>query len=211
VEPHTPAAEEEEEENEEGEGEDEEEATATGYRVLISIKDAAKGRVMQVSRNRSLAAAVSKTTGVVTCCWPSRAAAWPPLSTSSHPFRLFAASRQVGGLVTDHLRIHRVTMHEAGSAPSPDSVFGGNDEAPTYAGPSFEELDDALQVRREAAASAAVGGVIRGGWAHAFRLDTGRHLATRSFQLPPFLPCFLRTRSTTTWRSAASTMSWPTR
>ena len=84
---------------EEGE-EEEEDVPAEGYRVLVSVKDGAKGRVMQA-----------------------------------------------GGLVTDHLRIHRVALYEAGKEPSPDTVFSGVDEASVYAGPSFEELDEALQVR----------------------------------------------------------------
>ena len=53
---------------------------------------------------------------------------------------------QVGGLVTDSLTIHRVTIYDAGKEPSPESVFSGVDESPVYAGPAFEELDDALKV-----------------------------------------------------------------
>jgi len=93
---------EEEEAEEQGEEEEEgdENAPAEGYRVLVTISDGAKGRVMQV-----------------------------------------------GGLATDHFKIHRVAMYEAGKQPSSDAVFSGTDEIPAYAGPAFEELDEALQVR----------------------------------------------------------------
>jgi len=51
---------------------------------------------------------------------------------------------QVGCFVTDHMRIHRVSLHEADKLPSLDKTFGGSDESPAYAGPNFEELDEAL-------------------------------------------------------------------
>jgi len=52
---------------------------------------------------------------------------------------------QIGAFITDHLRIHRVTLLPSKDAPSPDKVFGGFDELPYYAGPNFDELDQALQ------------------------------------------------------------------
>ena len=52
---------------------------------------------------------------------------------------------QVGGVLTDHLRVHRVTLYESGKEPEAGAVFSGVDELPQYAGPVFEELDDALQ------------------------------------------------------------------
>jgi complement component 1 Q subcomponent-binding protein, mitochondrial len=52
---------------------------------------------------------------------------------------------QVGCMIGDHLRIHRVTLFPASEAPSADKVFGGLDELRTYAGPNFDELDQTLQ------------------------------------------------------------------
>lgn len=52
---------------------------------------------------------------------------------------------QVGAFVTDHMRIHRVTMYAAGEEPSADAVFGGMGEPAAYSGPAFDELDNALQ------------------------------------------------------------------
>jgi complement component 1 Q subcomponent-binding protein len=52
---------------------------------------------------------------------------------------------QVGCMVGDHLRIHRVTLFPASEAPGADKVFGGMDELRTYAGPNFDELDQNLQ------------------------------------------------------------------
>jgi hypothetical protein len=44
---------------------------------------------------------------------------------------------QLGAFITDHLRVHRVTMYDAGKAPTADQVFGGFDELPVYSGMSF--------------------------------------------------------------------------
>jgi hypothetical protein len=107
-------------------------------------------------------------------------------------------------MVTDHLRIHRVTMYEVGKEPSPDAIFGGNDEAPVYSGPNFEELDDALQVRVTGAGGS--------------RGDREVPAPTSSPNYPkqryvgdsgssPRAPLH-RTRSTSTWRTAACTTSW---
>ncbi len=52
---------------------------------------------------------------------------------------------QFGCFVTDHLRIHSVTVHDAGALPTADDVFGGSGQTAAYAGPNFEELDQALQ------------------------------------------------------------------
>jgi hypothetical protein len=41
---------------------------------------------------------------------------------------------QVGAFVTDHLRIHRVTLYPIGAEPTPNQVFGGFDELPAYSG-----------------------------------------------------------------------------
>ncbi len=62
---------------------------------------------------------------------------------------LFKASAgkvmQVGAFVTDQLRIQRVTLFEAGKAPSSDAVFSGMEDTAAYGGPAFDELDDTLQ------------------------------------------------------------------
>lgn len=52
---------------------------------------------------------------------------------------------QIGAFIVDHLRIHRVTLLPSKEAPNPNKVFGGFDELPYYAGPNFDELDQALQ------------------------------------------------------------------
>lgn len=52
---------------------------------------------------------------------------------------------QVGTFVTDHLQVEKVALYQAGKEPSPDAIFGGSDEVPSYAGPNFEELDSNLQ------------------------------------------------------------------
>ena len=52
---------------------------------------------------------------------------------------------QFGCFITDHLRIHRVTIHESSKLPTAADVFGGSGETGAYAGPDFEELDTALQ------------------------------------------------------------------
>lgn len=52
---------------------------------------------------------------------------------------------QVGAIVTDHLRIHRVTVHPKGKAPTADTIFGGDDSSPLYGGPDFGDLDPAMQ------------------------------------------------------------------
>jgi hypothetical protein len=52
---------------------------------------------------------------------------------------------RVGCFVTDHLRIHRVTLHASGELPNLDKVFSGVDEGAAYSGPNFDELDQALQ------------------------------------------------------------------
>ena len=48
-------------------------------------------------------------------------------------------------MLTDHLRVHRVTLYDSGKEPNAGAVFSGVDELPQYSGPVFEELDDALQ------------------------------------------------------------------
>lgn len=52
---------------------------------------------------------------------------------------------QVGAFITDHIRISRVTLYKAGEEPTADRVFAGVEDAPVYAGPTFDELDNALQ------------------------------------------------------------------
>ena len=56
-----------------------------------------------------------------------------------------ATTMQVGCFLGSHLRVHRVTLFPAGKEPPPDVVFGGFDELPLYAGPNFDELDQAVQ------------------------------------------------------------------
>ena len=51
---------------------------------------------------------------------------------------------QFGCFVTNELRIHRVTVHDASKTPTAESIFAGV-ETPEYTGPNFEELDEALQ------------------------------------------------------------------
>jgi len=52
---------------------------------------------------------------------------------------------QAGAFVTDQLRLQRVTLFEAGKAPSADSIFAGVEETTAYGGPVFDELDETLQ------------------------------------------------------------------
>jgi hypothetical protein len=54
-------------------------------------------------------------------------------------------SMQFGCFITDHLRIHRVTVHETAKLPKAEEIFGGSGETAEYSGPNFEELDQALQ------------------------------------------------------------------
>jgi len=56
-----------------------------------------------------------------------------------------ATTMQVGCFLGAHLRVHRVTLFPAGKEPSSDVIFGGFDELPLYAGPNFDELDQAVQ------------------------------------------------------------------
>jgi hypothetical protein len=51
---------------------------------------------------------------------------------------------QFGCFVTNELRIHRVTVHDTAKTPSAEAIFAGGETA-DYAGPNFEELDQALQ------------------------------------------------------------------
>ena len=56
-----------------------------------------------------------------------------------------ATTMQIGCFLGRHLRVHRVTLFPAGKEPSADVIFGGFDELPVYAGPNFDELDQAVQ------------------------------------------------------------------
>ena len=56
-----------------------------------------------------------------------------------------ATTMQVGCFLGAHLRVHRVTLFPAGKEPTSDVIFGGVDELPLYAGPNFDELDQAVQ------------------------------------------------------------------
>lgn len=53
-------------------------------------------------------------------------------------------SMQFGCFVTNELRIHRVTVHDTAKTPTAAAIFAGVETA-EYAGPNFEELDQALQ------------------------------------------------------------------
>src|SRR5262249_47769758 len=46
----------------------------------------------------------------------------------------------VGGLLTDVLRVHRVSIYPKGDAPTADQVFGGYDEKPNYSGTYQQHL-----------------------------------------------------------------------
>jgi len=41
---------------------------------------------------------------------------------------------QFGCFIANSLKVHRVTLYPADSAPTPDQVFGGFDELPAYSG-----------------------------------------------------------------------------
>lgn len=57
-----------------------------------------------------------------------------------------AGTLQFGCMVTDHLRVHKVATYPAGSkVPSAAEIFSGSEENPSYGGPNFEELDQAVQ------------------------------------------------------------------
>ena len=110
------------EKDSEHEGDEEGEAPPDGYRMLVTISEAGKASTMQVG------------------CFLGR-----------------------------HLRVHRVTLFPVGKEPSSDVIFGGVsggvgrsmtavrltlfasnfspqfDELPLYAGPNFDELDQAVQ------------------------------------------------------------------
>ncbi|RYG49878.1 hypothetical protein EON67_06295 [archaeon] len=85
-------------EDREGEEEEESEEQAEGFRVLVTVSEEGKSKVMQF-----------------------------------------------GGMASTYLQLHRVALFDADKAPTPDQVFGGFDEAPVYAGPAFDELDEALK------------------------------------------------------------------
>lgn len=52
---------------------------------------------------------------------------------------------QFGGVATDYLQVHRVTCSPAGSEPSADDIFSGQEDKPFYQGPVFDDLDENLQ------------------------------------------------------------------
>lgn len=120
------------EEGAEGEEGEEPQSPAEGFRLLVTVKDGAKGQVMQVS-----APGGGAPRGGCCLCGPpfAQLGLTRNASKSARIFSLLSTARaQVGAFVTDHLRIHRVTLYPIGAEPTPNQVFGGFDELPAYSG-----------------------------------------------------------------------------